>query len=137
VSERSRIVVSGPAHAETLGVLRAVAASVAARFDLPYDRVDELRMAVDEAATLVIQAGPATTVTLDIDIADPSAIGVRLRSDGPAGDWPADRSRSWAWRVIDELAPGAAMSTSDDGCPEVSFSWSLDARSSSRGGAGA
>lgn len=136
MSARSLIVVSGPAHAETLGVLRAVAASVAALFDLPYDRIDELRMAVDEAATLVLQAGPAAALTLALDVANPSAIGVRIHSDGPVSAWPGDRSRSWPWRVIDELGSEATMTVTDDGCPEVSFSWQLDARASARGEAG-
>ena len=70
------IVISGPAAPETLRVLRSVAASVGSRLDLAFDRIDELRMTVDEAATLVLRAGAADTLTLELDTSDPTQLRV-------------------------------------------------------------
>jgi serine/threonine-protein kinase RsbW len=118
------IVVSGPASPETLGVLRNVAASVGARADLPFDRLDELRIAVDEAATLLLGAG-AAGLSLDIDPSSAAALRVRLRSDGPVEGWPGDRSASWGWRVVSELTDGASM-TIVDRHAEVSFAFARE-----------
>ena len=114
-----------------------MAASVAARFDLTYDRIEELRVAVDEAATLVLQAGPASALTLDLDVGDRRAFTVKVSSDGPVDAWPGNRVGSWAWRVIDELASGAVMTSTEGGCPEVTFSWLLEQPSGTHGGRGA
>ena len=61
------VLVSGPAEAETLRVFRSVVASVAAGRNLPYDRVEELRIAVDEATTMVLRAGGPETLTMTIE----------------------------------------------------------------------
>ena len=120
------IVISGPAVPETLRVLRAVAASVGARLDLSFDRIDELRMTVDEAATLVLRAAHAERLTLELATDDPTGLRCAIRSDGPTSDWPGDRAASWAWRVVSELAPGASMDLLD-GCPGVAFRWEIGA----------
>jgi anti-sigma regulatory factor (Ser/Thr protein kinase) len=43
----SPVIATVPARAEFVHVLRTVVAAVAARLDLPYDALDDLRMAVD------------------------------------------------------------------------------------------
>jgi anti-sigma regulatory factor (Ser/Thr protein kinase) len=114
-----------------------VSASVAARLDLNYDRIQELLMAVDEAATMVLQAGPATTITLHMEpAADASAVGVRITGDLPVTDWPGGRSQSWGWRVIDQLASGARLTPAGQP-PGVSFSWAVDGRPDGAGAPGA
>jgi hypothetical protein len=102
-------------------VFRNVAASEGARDDISFDRLEELRVAVDEAATLVLLAEGARTITLDLR-SDDGGLRVSVRSDGTAEDWPGDRHRSWGGKVIAALASDVRM-TVDDGCPEVGFSW--------------
>jgi len=136
VTEHVPIVISGPATPETLRVLRGVAASVGARADQPFDHVEELRIAVDEAATMLLAAGVADTITLTIDPSDPGRLYVRVRSDGAVAGWPGDRARSWGWRVIAELAGDAAMTSDDGGRPEVSFTWVLEAAAGDGRGTG-
>ena len=51
VTPASTIDVSGPAQAGTVGLLRAVAASLAARLGMDVEAIEELRMAVDEASS--------------------------------------------------------------------------------------
>ena len=122
MTEHLPIVVSGPALPETLRVLRGVAASVGSGADLPFDRVEELRIAVDEAATLLLAAGAAGSISLEMDAPDGGELHLRLRSDGEVTGWPGDRERSWGWRVLSELAGEAALSLRG-GCPEVTFTW--------------
>jgi serine/threonine-protein kinase RsbW len=121
MNESPHIVVSGPASPETLGVLRNVAASVGARAALPFDRLDELRIAVDEAATLLLGTGTAR-LSLDIDPSPAAALRVRLRSDDPVEGWPGDRSTSWGWRVVSELTDEASMRVVDRRA-EVTFAF--------------
>ena len=52
VSPASTIDVSGPAQPGTVGLLRAVAATLAARLGMDVEAIEELRMAVDEASSL-------------------------------------------------------------------------------------
>jgi serine/threonine-protein kinase RsbW len=114
------IVLSVPADAGSLQVLRAVAASVASRMDLSFDAVDEVRMAVDEAASLLLGAvaGP-TTLELRIDRDGPT-LHATLVADGVAEPWPAGESdRSWSWRVVQGLCDQAAFERSDDGRPAI------------------
>ena len=43
---------------ESIALVRAVVASVASKLALPYDSVDDLRIAAAEASTLLLTAGP-------------------------------------------------------------------------------
>ena len=53
-------------------VLRAVIASVAAGANMPVDTIDELRIAVDEAVTLLLASASASVVRVEIDANDAS-----------------------------------------------------------------
>lgn len=121
MTEGLPVVVSGPAEAETLRVFRSVVASVAAGRNLPYDRIEELRIAVDEAATMVLRAGGPGTLTMTIEPEDGAGLRVRLEGEGTTGTWPGDLSRSWPWQVISALTSRASAAHAD-GRPAVSFS---------------
>lgn len=54
--EREPVLLEVPAHASFLSVLRATASLLAARLDFTLEELDELRIAVDEAATILVQA---------------------------------------------------------------------------------
>jgi histidine kinase-like protein len=121
----NHIVVSGPAHPETLSVLRSVAASVGARADLPYERIEELRIAVDEAATLALRAGDASELRLTLDLTDPGSLRVVLATDATITVWPDGQITSWNWIVLDQLAEGAMLSVDEQQHPAVRFAWAL------------
>jgi hypothetical protein len=114
------IVVSGPATPETVRVFRAVAASVAARADLAIDEVDECKMIVDEATTMLLRAGRPRTLVLTLEM--PLGAGVRavVESDGDPEGWPGDRTNGWHWRVIGQLASSARCEVGQSG-PAVAF----------------
>lgn len=117
----ARITVSGPATPDTVGVFRAVAGSLAMRAGATVEGIDEFRIAVDEAATLLTHAGSPATLVMEIEPAADTTVGVTLRTDVPVDPWPGDRERSWSWRVITHVAMNARLSTDDAGCPKTTF----------------
>jgi serine/threonine-protein kinase RsbW len=104
VDHEGEISVTVPARPEFLHVVRSVAASVAARLDLGYDDIEDLRIAVDEAcAQLLVDGGPATQLTLNIT---PSGGGVEVVvcTDGDIRDWPPEGfEESLIWQVLSGL----------------------------------
>lgn len=104
------IVVFVPARPEFLHVLRSVVASVAARVNFPYDAIEDLRIAVDEAsADLLSRVQDAAQVRVRVT---PSAAGVEVMvsvDSAPDGWPPAETERSLAWQVIEALADEAAL----------------------------
>jgi serine/threonine-protein kinase RsbW len=92
-----------PATPDSIQVLRNVAAGVAARMDMPIDQIEEVRLAVTEAASLLLEEGEATSLQMTIG-RDQDAVDVTLSTDGRADPWPSDRAlSSWPWLVVKGL----------------------------------
>jgi serine/threonine-protein kinase RsbW len=114
------IAVSVPARPEFVPVLRSVVASVAARLDFPFDAIQDLRIAVDEACSQLLAVSVAEATTLRLRIT-PSSDGVELvaSTDARRASWPpAEAERSLAWQVIEALADRAAFEE-QDGAPAL------------------
>ncbi len=107
---------SVPARAEYVHVLRAVAAGVAARQDFSYDEIDDLRLAVDEACgQLFAVGGEGTWMTLGIDLVD-GGVDIRVAIDTEPSPWPPpDHQDSLTWQVLSALTDRATFERSDDG----------------------
>lgn len=115
------IMVTVPARPEFVHVLRSVIASVAARLNFPFDGIDDLRIAVDEASAHLLQVG-----------ADPRHLMLRIRpSDGEieveaavdvnADDWPREGAKdTLTWQVLSSLVDEATFERTDDG-PAIRF----------------
>lgn len=114
-----RIVVSGPASPGTVRVFRAVAASLASRLGMTIEQIDEYKVVVDEAATILLRAGTPDRLEFRVEPVDRTLRSV-VASDAVVADWPGDRSRGWSWRVIVQLAESATCRTGETG-PEVEF----------------
>ena len=112
------VVVTVPAQAASVHVLRAVVASVAARLELSIDAVEEMRIAIDEAAALLLllQLDAATVLRAQIS-ADASTVTTLLSTDGAlVSEWPPPGAEgSWPWRVITGLCDEAAFERHADG----------------------
>lgn len=105
----ARVTLTTPADPSSLHVLRAIAGSVAARLDLSIDVVEEIRMAVDEAATLLIRLG-GSEISLEVDPAGPDFVA-EMWVDAGVEAWPdEDVEGSWAWLVIAGLCDDAGFS---------------------------
>jgi serine/threonine-protein kinase RsbW len=120
VSPASTIDVSGPAQPGTVGLLRAVAATLAARLGMDVEAIEELRMAVDEASSLLLTAGPGERLSMSIEATDDGYLAIRVRSDARIEALPTDERTSWPWRVIRQLTSDAEASVDGDGAG-VSF----------------
>jgi hypothetical protein len=121
ISSDEPIVVTGPARAETVALLRVIAASVAARRDMNVVAIEEFRIAVDEAATLLLLGGKASRLEMSLLPTPGSGVEVRLRSDVNGSTFQIDRATSWPWRVIRQLTQGAELSVDDRSAQVVFF----------------
>jgi serine/threonine-protein kinase RsbW len=111
------VVVTVPARADCVHILRAVVAGVGARLDLPIDDVEELRIAVDEAAALLLHLlAPAGNLTLTLDV-DRDRLSLQIASDAAIStDWPPPGTEdAWPWRVIVGLSDEAGFDVSSRG----------------------
>jgi serine/threonine-protein kinase RsbW len=109
-----------PATPEFVQVLRNVAAGVAARLEMPIDQIEEVRLAVTEAASLLLEEAEATSFRMRIRRSD-DALDVTISSDGTPDPWPSDRAlTSWPWMVVKGLSDDVRLDR-DDGAPSVFF----------------
>lgn len=108
------VVISVPARAEFLHVVRTVVGSVAARHDLTIDAIEDLRIAVDEAcAQLLVARGTEITVRLEATDAGLEAV---CSTDADVPDWPPDGvEHSLASQVLQGLADGVAWERTEHG----------------------
>lgn len=105
----ARVTITAPAEPSSLQVLRAIAGSVATRLNLSIEIVEEIRMAVDEAATLLLRLG-GSEISLEVDPAGPDFAAV-MWVDASVETWPGDELEgSWPWRVIAGLCDDARFS---------------------------
>ncbi|MEX2274639.1 MAG: ATP-binding protein [Actinomycetota bacterium] len=101
-------------------LLRTVAAGVAARLDATLDEIEDLRLAVDEAAGRMLAVGPASTLSLAIDPRE-HRVQVRVATDGGVDGWsPATEHGSFGAQILSALVDDLAF-TDDDGHPSVTF----------------
>lgn len=103
-----------PARPDFVRLLRAVVASVGAQLDLTYDRIDDLRMVVDEASAQLLQV-PAGSLTMRVSPGD--RIVIHVGTDGsPDGSWPPkDVEETLAWRVLSALADEVSFERTETG----------------------
>jgi len=110
-----------PATPAFVQVLRNVVAGVAARVDMPIDQIEDLRLAVTEAASLLLGEGDPTSLRMTIGRGD-DRLDVTLTSDGRADPWPTERvSSSWPWLVVKGLTDEIRADRVEGAGPSISF----------------
>ena len=110
-----------PANAAFVQVLRNVVAGVAARLDMPIDQIEDVRLAVTEAASLLLEDGDATTLRMTVG-RDEDTVDVTLSSDGAADPWPTDQvMASWPWLVVKGLTDEIRTDRPDGAGPSIGF----------------
>lgn len=105
-----------PATPNFLSVLRTATAGLATRLNYGLDAIEDLRVAVDEAASLILTAAddPSAVVHCRFDVvAEDLLISIGARGIGPLPD-----RQSFDWRVLDALA-GAVSTDTEDGITTV------------------
>jgi serine/threonine-protein kinase RsbW len=114
VGHEGDITVTVPARPDFLHVVRSVTASVAARLDLGYDDIEDLRIAVDEAcAQLLSDGGPASQLTLSITPSE-GRVEVVVCTDGDVRQWPPPGVEgSLIWQILNGLTEGPSFERFD------------------------
>lgn len=88
---------------------------------MPIDQIEEVRLAITEAATLLLDEVGATSLRMTID-RDADALAVTLSSDGEADGWPSDRAlASWPWLVLKGLTDEIWAERRDGEHPSIRF----------------
>jgi serine/threonine-protein kinase RsbW len=115
-SPNDLITVSVPPETGSVQVLRAVMASVAARMNMPFDGIEDLRLAVDEAcAWLLGLAHEATSMTLRLRPMDDRLEAV-VSIDAAGRAWPPpDLEQSLSWRVLSALVDDVSLDAAASG----------------------
>jgi hypothetical protein len=106
-----------PAAPSSIDVLRSVAGVVAGHTSMGFDRVDDLRLAVSEAAGRLIQASGSEGTIRQVVAVEDATVRVDLTMPTTTiGRWPIGPNiDAFSWVVIDTLADDAAESMTDDG----------------------
>ena len=106
-----------PALAQYVAVVRAATAGLAARLDLTLDRIEDLRIAVDEACTLLVHAPDSARASEHADEhiscvfrLDDTALTVDV--SGPRAELP--ERTGYAWAVLSALVDSLESGYEDD-----------------------
>lgn len=107
---RDEIVVSLPARPEYLRIIRAVAASIAALLDFAYDRIEDLRIAIDEAGTQLLSVRPLGSTLTFRFLASSDAIEIVVSMNAVVTEWPPPGvEQSFSWQTLSVLADEATF----------------------------
>ena len=109
--------VTVPATPNAIDVVRSVAGVVAGRTPMGFDRVDDLRLAVSEAAGRLIQAAGGRGTLHEVIAVEDDAVQIHLTMPtSEIGRWPIGPNiDAFSWVVIDTLADVATETMSDEG----------------------
>lgn len=91
-----------PATAGHLALLRTAVGGFAARECLTIDQIDDLRIAVEEAAVQLLRHARGERLELDI-CRTPAGVEVRLHAD-VVGEEPVVDEASFSWSILSALA---------------------------------
>lgn len=101
-----------PPLADHVTLLRTLVSGIAARGDYTLEQVDDLRMAVEEAAVQLLRHGDGGPLELHATMGD-DELGVELVTTLSAGESSAVDPASFSWMILQALTD--EVSTSVDG----------------------
>lgn len=92
-----------PADPAYLAMLRTATAGLATRLDLTVDDIEDLRIAVDEACSLLLQGRthPGAVLTAGFEVGPPGSDALSILITGPLDQFPQERG--YAWSVLQAL----------------------------------
>ena len=97
----STVTLTIPAQTDQVALVRSAAASLAAHAGFTIDRIDDIRLAIDEAAALCIASAAAgASVRVDMELLSGALelrVGVRTEKREPP------RKNTFAWTVLTAL----------------------------------
>lgn len=118
--ERGVVLLTVPAEATYLEVLRTAAAGLAARLHFTLDEIEDLRTAVDEACTMLLRlaAPPAALECRFVVTADELDVETAVPAQP---DVPAPTTSSFAWTVLASLTSAARVEVAADGTVTIAL----------------
>jgi serine/threonine-protein kinase RsbW len=120
--DQAPVTLTVPASSAYVVLIRTAATALAARADFPLDRLDDLRLAVDEAAALLIaDAAPGAVLTCLLQgyAGDRHDLTVRLSTVSTSRRTP-DRT-GFAWAVLTALVDEVDARVDLSGVVEISL----------------
>jgi serine/threonine-protein kinase RsbW len=116
--DKDVVALTVPATASYLGVVRTATAGLAARLQFTLDEIEDLRMAVDEACTMLLRAAaPDGDLTCRF-VMNGDAVMVDISV--AAGDGEPLRPPALSWQVLTSLTTDVAVHN-DDGRMALKF----------------
>jgi serine/threonine-protein kinase RsbW len=101
-----------PADSAYVAVLRMATAGIAARLDFTLDDIEDLRMAVGEASTILLdRARPGGQLIARFHLSE-GRIKVRVSADAVSPTLPDESS--FAWQVLSTAATDVSAEAADD-----------------------
>jgi serine/threonine-protein kinase RsbW len=97
-----------PAHANFVAVLRAATAVIASRLEFTLDDIDDLRILIDEAASLLLTAGAEETLHCVIEGTEDT---VHFRLSGKISSGETKLEAGFAWSILQALAQEVTTKT--------------------------
>ena len=105
-----------PAQTSYVSLARTLAAAMAARADLPVDQLEDIRLAVDEAVSLLIVDMPEHDSIVCTFMQDGTALVITVAAATPSGATPP--TDGFSWTVLSALVDDVTA-TSNDGIVEI------------------
>jgi hypothetical protein len=115
---RAPVVVSIPGVAAYLHILRAITGSVAARVRMPVDAIEDLRLAVHEAASYLLSVTGGATLTLEL-LATEHDLRALLTADAVVAVWPPEGYESSLSRTVMAGLSDASMVRLSGSAPAI------------------
>jgi serine/threonine-protein kinase RsbW len=103
------VTISIPADPAFIGMLRSTVANIASRADFTIEEIEDLRMAVSEAATLLLPICDVITCELSFDANSVSVI-CRCNTSNP----PVQDMDELPWVLLEALVDSATTKTTGD-----------------------
>ena len=109
----STIRLSIPASSAWVVLLRTAATACCARLDFDVDRLEDVRLAVDEVAAMLIeQAVPGTEVRCELTPYDDGRLDITVTAETDSGTLP--RTDTFAWAVLTALVDDVTATVDAD-----------------------
>jgi serine/threonine-protein kinase RsbW len=102
-----------PANTAFVVLIRAAVSAMCARLDFTVDRIDDVKLAVDEAAALLL-GDAAPDATLDVRFTPDAPDGMRVEMTAPTVHGRSLERDSFTWTVLTALVDEVVATVSSD-----------------------
>ncbi len=102
-----------PANSAFVVLIRAAVSAMCARLDFTIDRIEDVKLAVDEAAALLLSDAPEGT-DLDVRFTPDAPDGIRVEMTAPTVHGRSLERDSFTWTVLTALVDEVVATVSAD-----------------------